>query len=200
MGHAAQCHGRRPVHRPGAAHRPHARTPVRVLSVRGLPVRGLPVRGLPVRGPLVRGLSVRGVPRWPAALVLGALGRDEARRAAGALAAARALLGVTALVLPQLPAVPWVGAGEARRTSVRLLARTLGGRDLALGLGALLVLTHDGEARRFVEAGALADGCDAAATLVAFKELPKTGRWLVLASTIGAAAAGALLAPLVDRH
>ncbi|MHB1782184.1 MAG: hypothetical protein ACYCTE_05750 [Acidimicrobiales bacterium] len=184
MGHAAQYHGRRPVHRLGAAHRPHARVPVR-----GMPVRGMPVRGVPVRG----------MPQWPAALVLGALGRDEARRAAGALAAARTLLGVTALVLPRLPAGPWVGAGEARRTSVRLLARTLGGRDLALGLGALLVLAHDGEARRFVEAGALADGCDAAATLVAFKELPKTGRWLVLASTIGAAAVGALLAPLVDR-
>lgn len=137
---------------------------------------------------------------WPVALVLGTLGRDEARRAAGALAAARALLGVGALVLPRLPAAPWVGAEEARRTSVRLFARTLGGRDLALGLGALAALAGDGEARRFVEAGALADGCDAAATLLAFTKLPARSRWLVLASTVGAAAAGVLLAPLVDRR
>jgi hypothetical protein len=145
------------------------------------------------------------VARWPVALAhgalgRGALGRDDARQAAGALAAARAVLGVTALVVPRLPAGPWVGAEEARRTSVRLFARTLGGRDLALGLAALAVLVGDGDARRLVEAGALADGCDAVATLLAFTKLPSKSRWLVLASTIGAATAGVLLAPLVDRR
>lgn len=58
---------------------------------------------------------------------------------AAALAAARTGIGVVALVSPEVVGRPWVGdaAGTAQG---RVLARALGGRDLALGLGALTAL------------------------------------------------------------
>ncbi len=58
---------------------------------------------------------------------------------AAALAAARTGIGVVALVCPEVVGRPWVGdaAGTAQG---RVLARALGGRDLALGLGALAAL------------------------------------------------------------
>lgn len=58
---------------------------------------------------------------------------------AAALAVARTGIGVVALAAPEVVGRPWVGeaAGTAQG---RLLARALGGRDLALGLGALAAL------------------------------------------------------------
>jgi hypothetical protein len=91
-----------------------------------------------------------------------------------------------------------VGGAEASRTSVRLFARTLGGRDLALGLGALLAETNRRPVRGWIEAGALADAGDTLATVLVFSKLPRWSRWLILASTVGAVTLGALLAPVVD--
>jgi len=127
------------------------------------------------------------------------LDRSRARQAAGAVAAARTVLGVVAFVAPSLPARPWVGAEEAGRPGTRLFARTLGARDLALGLGAILAMRHESSMRGWVEAGGLADTGDTVATLIAFRGLPRRSRWLVLSSTVGAAIAAGVLAPLVDR-
>lgn len=127
------------------------------------------------------------------------IGRGTARRAAAGVAAARLALGAVAFVAPSIPARPWVGSGDARLPSVRLFARTLGARDIALGLGALLALQDGGKARGWVEAGGLADLGDSVATLVAFPKLPRITRWGVLASTAGAAASAALIAPYVDQ-
>jgi hypothetical protein len=41
-----------------------------------------------------------------------------------------------------------------------------------------------------VAAGALSDAFDVAATLASWRDLPRTGRWLVAASAGGAALAG----------
>ncbi|HUY29813.1 MAG TPA: hypothetical protein VMV02_02315 [Acidimicrobiales bacterium] len=128
------------------------------------------------------------------------LGRTRARQAAGTLAAARVALGAVAFVAPTVPARPWVGSEEAARPGARLLARALGARDLALGLGALLAMRHEASLRGWVEAGGLADAGDTVATLVAFRSLPRRSRWAVLASTVGAAAGAAVLAPYVDRE
>ncbi|MBO0786498.1 MAG: hypothetical protein J2P33_10520, partial [Actinobacteria bacterium] len=46
----------------------------------------------------------------------------------------------------------------------------------------------------WVAAGALSDALDVAATLSAWRELPRAGRWLVLGSASGAALAGAAAA------
>ena len=75
---------------------------------------------------------------------------------------------------------------------------TLGARDLALGIGVILALRHDAPVRGWVEGSGLADAGDTLATLLAFGKLPKGGRWLVLLSAGGAAAAARLAAPSVD--
>jgi hypothetical protein len=66
----------------------------------------------------------------------------------------------------------------------------MGGRDLALGLGALRSLgLADQEARPWLALGGMADAVDALATVVAFGSLPRRTRWGILAMTVGAAAA-----------
>jgi hypothetical protein len=116
------------------------------------------------------------------------------RHGARAVAAGRVALGLTALVWPSVPARPWVG-GAADDVAARVFGRALGARDLALGLGALAAL--QGPA-----AGALSDALDVVASVSSWRELPRTGRWLVVASAGGAALAGAAgaLALRADRN
>jgi hypothetical protein len=121
------------------------------------------------------------------------------RRGATTLAAARTALGVVALASPSLVGRPWVGEA-AEGTPGRVLARALAGRDLALGLGALAALqqlqpaatANSGSvAGLWVGMGAMADSVDLLATVIAWRDLPPVGRWLVAASAGGAAVAGA---------
>jgi len=53
----------------------------------------------------------------------------------------------------------------------RMLARSVGARDIALGLGALLALRHQAPLRGWLEAGTLADAGDALTTALAFRHL-----------------------------
>jgi hypothetical protein len=124
--------------------------------------------------------------------------KDQARQLAEAVAWGRVAIGVTALVAPTVPLRPWVGRDFAWQPRAKLLARSLGARDLALGLGVILALRHDAPVRGWVEGSGLADAGDTLATLLAFGKLPKGGRWLVLLSAGGAAAAARLAAPSVD--
>jgi hypothetical protein len=124
--------------------------------------------------------------------------RDQARQLAEAIAIGRIAIGIAALVAPAVPMRPWVGRDFAWQPRAKLLSRSLGARDLALGVGVMLALRHKAPVRGWVEGAALADAGDALATLLAFPKLPKSGRWLVLASAVGAAAAARLAAPVVD--
>jgi len=116
------------------------------------------------------------------------------RRGAGAVAAGRVAIGLTALAWPAVPARPWVGAA-ADDLAARVFGRALGGRDLALGLGALAALrepaAEPGSASAWMAAGALSDALDVVATLSSWRELPRIGRWLVAVSAGGAAVVGA---------
>ena len=125
--------------------------------------------------------------------------RDQARQLAEAVAWGRIAIGVTALVAPTVPLRPWVGRDFAWQPRAKLLARSLGARDLALGIGVILAIRHDAPIRGWVEGGALADTGDVLATLLSFGKLPKGGRWLVLLSAAGAAASARLAAPSVDE-
>jgi hypothetical protein len=125
--------------------------------------------------------------------------RDQARQLAQAVAWGRIGIGVTALLAPTAPLRPWVGRDFAWQPRAKLLARSLGARDLALGLGVILALRHDAPVRGWVEGGGVADAGDVLATLLAFPKLPKGGRWLVLFSAAGAAAAARLAAPTLDE-
>ena len=123
--------------------------------------------------------------------------RDAAVRYARLFAAGRTVLGVAALLAPALPARPWVG-DDADRPTAKVLARALGARDVALGVGPLLALRHGAPVRGWIEAGGLADSGDVLATLVAFRSLPRLGRWGVLAAAAGGAVTSRVLAPNLD--
>lgn len=111
-----------------------------------------------------------------------------ARRLAQLVAWGRVGIGITALAAPTAMARPWIGEA-ASGSANRLLARTMGGRDLALGIGAVRALADsDGAARPWVALGGVADSVDALATVVAFATLPRYSRWGILATTVGAAA------------
>ncbi len=114
-----------------------------------------------------------------------------------------------ALVMPTQLARGWVGPEAAGGTG-KVLARAMGGRDLALGMGAVLALRHGGDAPvlalrlgggapGWLAAGGLADAGDSIATLLAWRALPKRGRWAVLGLAGGSVVASGVLARLVDR-
>jgi hypothetical protein len=143
------------------------------------------------------------------------------RRGAAAVAAGRVALGLTALVWPSVPARPWVGASAdelaarvfGRALGARDVALGLGAlaalrhpaavprspravgeaRPLlaAAEPGSPRVVDEAWAARAWMAAGALSDALDVAASLAAWRELPRTGRWLVAVSAGGAALAGA---------
>jgi hypothetical protein len=109
------------------------------------------------------------------------------RRTARAIAWGRIAIGGTALVAPPIVTRPWVG-DSADTSSARLLARTLGGRDLALGVGTLRALSRsDEEARPWVALAGVSDAVDALATAIAFAWLPRRTRWVILGVCVGAA-------------
>lgn len=116
------------------------------------------------------------------------------RRGAKTVAAGRVMLGLTALAWPSVPARPWVGAA-ADDLAARVFGRALGGRDAALGLGALMALqrpaAEPGSACAWVAAGALSDALDVVASVASWRELPRTSRWLVAVAAGGAALTGA---------
>jgi len=91
-------------------------------------------------------------------------------------------LGVVAMAAPRLPARPWVG-DDADRPSVKLLSRSMGARDLAIGLGGVVALREGMPARRWIQAGAICDAMDMVGTLIHFRSLPRLGRLFVLAVT-----------------
>lgn len=120
------------------------------------------------------------------------------RRGSQAIAGARVAVGVVALAWPTLPARPWVGVRRDDLTA-RVFGRALGARDLALGLGTLNALRGASEASdtdmaAWVAAGALSDALDVAASAASWRELPRFGRLLVVASAGGAAVGGAVAA------
>jgi hypothetical protein len=126
------------------------------------------------------------------------LSTDRARQLALLNALARTGLGLVAFTLPSVPLTPWVGPAAARERPARLLGRALGARDLALGVGTLLALRHDGPVRGWLEAAGLADAGDALATIVNFRHLPRWGRWTVLAAATAGVVAARVSAPAVD--
>ena len=105
---------------------------------------------------------------------------------------------MAALVAPRWPAAPWVGRAESARPSVKLLARALGGRDIALGLGPVLAMRHESPARGWMEAGGLADAADLVGTLVAWRSLPHRTRPAMLAVIAGSLVASRVIAAGLD--
>ncbi len=114
-----------------------------------------------------------------------------------AIAGARIALGGSYLLAPGLAMKLWPGRAASTtedRALARLLARSVGGRDIALGLGALLAVSHDAPVRGWIEAAALADAVDALGIVLAFRRLPPGRAVLMFAASLGTALLGRQLA------
>lgn len=117
---------------------------------------------------------------------------DRGSLVVGAVAAGRVALGVTALAVPDLLLTGLLGPdqGGRRRPALRMFARMLGVRDLALGMATLASLDDPPTRRRLVALSAAADAVDGLVTIRQTAVGRRTRR-LVAASAFVAAAAGA---------
>jgi hypothetical protein len=114
-----------------------------------------------------------------------------ARRGARALAAGRVALGVAVLAAPERVTGRWLG-GHAGKPVVRYLARSLGVRDVALGMMVLWTLDDRELGPRAQVACAVVDSVDALATVAVRSDLPRSGILGVAVVAGGAAGAGLL--------
>ena len=117
-----------------------------------------------------------------------------------AVAFGRIGLGIGYTLTPALALRAWPGrpaTTAADGALLRMMARSTGGRDIGLGVGALFAMKHNSSVRGWLEAAMLADVADAVAILIAFRHLPRTKAVLMLGAALGTAAAGQRLARAV---
>ena len=100
-----------------------------------------------------------------------------------AFAIGRIAIGGSLLVMPRLLLRPWIGR-DVMTPGATFLARGMGGRDLALGVGLLLAARHNAPVRGWLEAGTLADTADAVSSLLAARQLPHGGGWVMAAAAL----------------
>jgi hypothetical protein len=111
------------------------------------------------------------------------------RRGAMLLAAGRAALGVAVLAAPEQVTAGWLGEENAQLPVVGDLARSLGARDVALGIATLQTLEDPVVGPRVQLVCALVDCADVLATVIARASLPRKGLYGTV--VIAGAAAGA---------
>ena len=113
----------------------------------------------------------------------------DIRSLARNLAMNRMSFGAGLMLAPGLYARTWIGA-PARDERVKVLARALGARDLALGAGGLVALRAGDEQRalQWFAAQGVSDAVDLAATLAAGANVKLPAR--IFAATIAAGSAG----------
>ncbi len=104
---------------------------------------------------------------------------------ASAIAVGRIGLGVSFTLTPKLALRAWPGRGAGDDPTTRFLARSTGGRDLAIGMGTLMAIQKDAPVRGWLEAGMLADATDVFAILVGFRSMSKVKGLLALTSAVG---------------
>jgi hypothetical protein len=122
----------------------------------------------------------------------------EPRELALLHARGRIAVGAAFVLFPGLAGRMWIGADAARRP-VKVLARAFGVRDLAIGLGVVIALDRGTPVRGWIEAGALSDAIDTAASLLAGSSIPPAIRWPCVALGAGSAALAASLARQLDE-
>ena len=121
---------------------------------------------------------------------------DE-RAVAKAIAMGRIGLGTVFTLTPGLALRAWPGNGSHDHPVSRFLARSTGGRDLAIGMGTLVALGKGAPVRGWLEAGMLADAVDAVAVLTVIRSVPKGRALLVFAAAAGAVVAGRRIVDVV---
>lgn len=96
----------------------------------------------------------------------------------------RVAFGLALLAAPG-PAVRMIAGPVANEPGgAQVLARGLGGRDLAVGAGLLVAMRSTQPLAAWLGAGVLSDGGDAAAILLAFPYLPAETGWRALAAAL----------------
>jgi hypothetical protein len=111
---------------------------------------------------------------------------------AGLISLARFCFGVIFISRPKIMDEAWIGR-QARLPGAQVLARGVGARDLALGLGGVqAAVRNDGSTRQWLGAAAICDAVDFGATWVAGRRIPRSSRTTVL----GLAAGGTVLSLL----
>lgn len=100
---------------------------------------------------------------------------------AGLISLGRLVFGVAFIARPRLMESGWIGK-QARLPGAEVLARAVGARDLALGLGGVQAAARDdGSTRPWLAAAAICDAVDFGATLAAGRGIPRKPRTGVLA-------------------
>jgi hypothetical protein len=112
------------------------------------------------------------------------------RRGAFLLAAGRVALGAVVLGAPEQVTARWLGEENATLPVVGDLARSLGVRDLALGLATLKTLDDPAVGPLVQALCAIVDSVDTLATIIARDSLPRKGVVGTVAIAGAAAAAG----------
>ena len=97
-----------------------------------------------------------------------------------AVAAGRLVIGAALVAKPQSQVgTGWVGAEEAGRPVTTLLFRSVGARDMALGLGTLVAQRSGSPLKPWLLGATLADVVDLAATFTAGNAVPKSGKAVI---------------------
>lgn len=115
----------------------------------------------------------------------------DARLLTRLLACARIGLGLALFAAPRTAARAWIGHEVS--PAAGLLARGLGARDLAIGVGQLVALDGNRDVDPWLDAGIAADAADATAALLGRRELPSRAVTGTVVTALGAAAAGLAL-------
>src|SRR3954465_7922447 len=98
------------------------------------------------------------------------------RALAALISLGRLLIGVAFIARPKLMERSWIGK-QARVPGAQVLARAVGARDLAVGLGGVqAVARDDGSAGPRLGEAAPCDAVDFGATLAAGRRIPKQPR------------------------
>jgi hypothetical protein len=113
--------------------------------------------------------------------------------AARGIALGRVALGAGLLLAPSTVARPWVGAA-ADRPGAQVALRGFGARDVVLGGIALHLAGRGPAGPRALQACAVVDAVDAAATLAQRRDLPPLGAAAVVALAAGGAVAQVVVA------
>lgn len=116
----------------------------------------------------------------------------DAREQVRLLSGTRVLIGLALIFAPARSARGWLA--EEPSPGLVHAVRSMGFRDVALGLGTLITLDSGGKVARWLQAQAIADAGDALGTLAAFGDMPRFKRWAFLVSELGAAYMGMMLA------
>ncbi|HEY5198230.1 MAG TPA: hypothetical protein VIJ51_14515 [Solirubrobacteraceae bacterium] len=109
---------------------------------------------------------------------------------ARALAIGRIAIGAGLLLRPRRAGTAWVGRRAARQRGTQALLRSMGARDLVIGMIALHTLKNPQVGPRWQRTCAAIDAVDALVTLLAIGDLPLHGVVGVTALAGGSAAAG----------